>query len=198
MGKTKREVAPPKKIRTINHKAWQVLGFQIPKAFTSTVIDILQERLKMGIIEPCHGPYQNPWYLVKKSTPGKYCLVNVAVELNRVLIRDANLSPSADEFSEDFAFCTILSLIDFFFCYDQAELDKESPDLTAFMTPLGLMRMTTLAQSATNSVAQFVRTVLKILAPHLRDPAKPFLDDVEVKRPKTTYNNEDLAPGIRR
>ncbi len=60
MEKLKREVAPPKKIRTIHHKAWQVPEFQIPKALTSTVIDMLQERLKMEIIEPSHGPYQNP------------------------------------------------------------------------------------------------------------------------------------------
>ncbi len=66
------------------------------------------------------------------------------------------------------------------------------------MTPLSLMRMTTLTQSATNSVAQFVRIVLKILAPHLRDQTKLFLDDVGVKRPKTTYNNKELAPGMRR
>ena len=72
MGKVKREVAPPQKIRTVEHKAWQIPGFQIPRALTSTVIDMLQERLKIGVIEPCHGPYRNPWYLVKKSTPGKY------------------------------------------------------------------------------------------------------------------------------
>lgn len=100
------------------------------------------------------------------------------------------MPPSADEFSEEFAGCAISSLIDFFSGYDQVELDEESRDLTGFMTPLGLMRMTTLAQGATNSVAKFVRIVLKILAPHLRDRAKPFLDDVGVKGPKTTYNNE--------
>lgn len=58
--------------------------------------------------------------------------------------------------------------------------------------------MTTLAQGATNSLAQFVRIVLKILAPHLRDRASQFLDDVGIKGPKTTNNNEKLAPGIRR
>ncbi len=66
------------------------------------------------------------------------------------------------------------------------------------MTSLGLMQMTTLAQGATNSVAQFVKIVLKILAPHLHDRAKLFLDDVGVKESKTIYNNEELAPGIRR
>ena len=72
MKKVKREVATPQKIRTVDYKAWQVPGFQIPKALTPIVIDRLQERLKMGIIEPCHGFYRNPWYLVKKTTPGKY------------------------------------------------------------------------------------------------------------------------------
>ena len=66
------------------------------------------------------------------------------------------------------------------------------------MTPFRLMRMTTLAQDATNLVADFVMIVLKILAPYLCDQAKPFLDDVGVKRRKTMYNNEELAPGIRR
>ncbi len=97
-------------------------------------MDMLQEMLKMGFIEPRHGPYQSPWYLVKKSTQGEYRLVNVAVELNRVTIRDTNLPLSADELSLEFAGCTISSLIDFFSGKDQVELDEESRDLTAFMT----------------------------------------------------------------
>lgn len=74
-----KEETHPKKSRTIDHQAWQIPEFQIPQALTSTVIDMLQERPKMGVIEPCHALYQKPWYMVKKSTPGKYRLVNVAV-----------------------------------------------------------------------------------------------------------------------
>ena len=80
----------------------------------------------MGVIELCYDPYQNLWYLVKKTTPRKYRLVNVAAELNRVTVTDANLPPSADEFSEKFAGCAISSLIDFFSGYDQVDLDEES------------------------------------------------------------------------
>ena len=159
---------------------------------------MLQRKLKIGVLEPCYSPYRNPWYLIKKTTSGKYRLVNLTVELNTVTIRDANLPPSADDLSEEFAGCTISSLIDFFSGYDEVELAKECRDLIVFMTPLGLMRMITLAQGATNSVAQFIRIVLKILVPHLQDRAKSFLDDVGVKGPKTTYNNEKLAPGIQR
>ena len=82
IGKIKKKIAPAQKIWTVEHKAWQVPSCQILKALTSTIIDMLQERLKMGVIEPCHGPYRNLWYLVQKSTLGKYRLVNVAVELN--------------------------------------------------------------------------------------------------------------------
>ncbi len=65
------------------------------------------------------------------------------------------------------------------------------------MTPLSLIQMITLPQGAINSVAQFVQIVLKIIAPHLRDRAKLFLDDVGIKGPKTKYNNKKVAPGIR-
>ncbi len=66
------------------------------------------------------------------------------------------------------------------------------------MTPLDLMRMTILSQGATNSVAQFVKITLKVLSDHLHDRDESFLDDVGIKRPKTMYNNQELAPGIRR
>ena len=197
IGKIKTEVAPAQKIRIIEYQAWQFPGFQISKALSFTVIDMLQERLKMGVIKPCHGLYQNPWYLVKKNTPGKNRLINVVVELNWVTVKNANLLSSADTFFKEFAGCTISFLMDFFSDYDQVDLDKESRDLITFMTFLGLMQITILPQSITKSVALFVRIVLKILAPYVRDWAKLFLDDVGVKRPKTKYNNEEIAPEIR-
>lgn len=198
IGRVNPDVAPPQEIRTVPHQAWQVPGFQIPKALNSVVTHMLKERIQQGIIEPCHGPYRNPWYLVKKKEKGTYRLVNAAMEMNRVTIRDANLPPSADEFSEDFAGCAIASLVDFFSGYDQIELDKKSRDLTGFMTPIGLLRMTTLPQGATNSIAQFVRIVTKILQDHIPDKARPFMDDIGVKGPRTKYDEEEAAPGIRR
>lgn len=41
MGKVKKEVAPLQKIQTIDHQAWQVPKFQIPKTLTSTIIGML-------------------------------------------------------------------------------------------------------------------------------------------------------------
>jgi hypothetical protein len=131
IGKVKPDVAPPQVIKTIEHKAWQVPGFPIPRALTPVVTGMLRERIKNGVLEYCEGPYRNPWFLVKKKS-GKYRLVNAAMEINKHTIRDANLPPSVDEFSEEFAGCHMASLIDFFSGYDQVELDVKSRDLTAF------------------------------------------------------------------
>jgi hypothetical protein len=104
IGKVRPDVAPLQIIKTVEHKAWQVPGFPIPKALLPVVIRMLQERLKNGILEYSDGPYRNPWFLVKKKS-GKYRLINAAIEINKRSIRDANLPPSVDEFSEEFAGC---------------------------------------------------------------------------------------------
>jgi len=127
-----------------------------------------------------------------------YRLINAAVEINRRTIRDANLPPFVDEFSKEFAGCQMASMIDLFSGYDQIELDVRSRDLTGFQTPIGLLRMTTLPQGATNSVAQFVRIVTKILEDLIPKDCLPFLDDIGVKGPLSAYNNEEALPGIRR
>lgn len=43
-----------------------MLEFQIPKASISTIIDIFQERLKIGIIKLCRFYSPNPWYPIEK------------------------------------------------------------------------------------------------------------------------------------
>lgn len=67
------------------------------------------------------------------------------MKLIQVTVKDANLPPSANEFSEEFTGCAISSFINFFLGYDHVELDKESRDLTVFITHLGLMQMATLS-----------------------------------------------------
>ena len=198
VGKIHEDVSPPIVIKTIEHKAWQEPNFPCPRALIPIVVKMLQERLERGVLEKCDGPYRNPWFLVAKKLAGTYRLINAAMKMNSVTLRDANLPPSVDEFSEEFAGCVIASLIDFFSGYDQLTLDKRSRDMTAFHTPLGLLRMTTPPQGATNSVAQFVRVIMTILEELFPKVAMPFIDDVGVKGPYTDYNNELKLPGIRR
>jgi len=198
IGRIRKEVTPPLKIDTVDHEPWQAPGFPVPKALKQVINDMLRDRLRYGILEPCQGPYRNPWFVVEKKNK-QHRLVNSATNINKVTIKDANLPPVPDEFAEEFAGRVIGSYLDWFSGYDQLELDKLCRDLTAIMTDLGLLRQCTLLQGATNSVAQFVRVVLEILRDHIPHIAMPFLDDIGVKGPKSRYNDEEAPelPGVR-
>ena len=79
---------------------------------------MLKERLDKRILEYSERLYKNPWFLVKKKTPGDYRLINSATHLNIVTRRDVNLLPSVDEFTEEFAGYYIISLVDLYSGYD--------------------------------------------------------------------------------
>ena len=54
------------------------------------------------MLEDCNRAYRNPWFLIKKKS-GAYRIVDTAIYINKVTIKDANLPLNIDEFSEDFA-----------------------------------------------------------------------------------------------
>ena len=140
-------------IRTVKHEAWQASNFPVPWALLPKVVGMLHEQKRFGLLEDCDGPYRNSWFLVKKKTAGDYRKVDAATELNKVTKRDANLPPSVDAFSEEFAEMHCTSLVDMFSEYNQIPLDPCSHDLTAIQTPIGLLRRTQLPQGVINSVA---------------------------------------------
>ena len=67
----------------------------------------------------------------------------------------------------------------------------------AFYTPIGLLWMTTLPQGATNSVAQFVQIVTKILKDIIPKDCLLFLNDIRVKGLTLVYSREETLLGIR-
>ncbi|KAK1916453.1 hypothetical protein P3342_004272 [Pyrenophora teres f. teres] len=175
-GRVSREVIPPVVIDTIPHKAWRADQFPVPRKLREVVIEMIQDRINRA----------------------RWSFARASIKINGVTIRDANPPPNPDEFSEEFAGCAIMSLMDFFSGYDQVELHKNSRDITAFSTPLGLVRQCTLPMGTTNSIAEFVRVMTKICRDHIPNRCMPYLDDVCVKGPKTTYDEEEIEPGIRR
>jgi hypothetical protein len=186
------------KIRTMSHEAWQILEFQILKALTRIVAKMMKDRIKDDVLEFCYEFYRNSWFLVKKKKKEKYRLINVVLKMNRVIIRDANLSSAINEFSEKFADCAIVSLVNLFFEYDTLSLIEKCRDMIVFMTSLDLMRMITIFMSAINSMIQFVRMINKIIVDHVFHHELLFVNDIKVKESKITYNNEFIFSEIRR
>jgi hypothetical protein len=118
--------------------------------------------------------------------------------MNRVIIRNANLFSAIDEFSEEFADYAIVSLVNLFSEYDQLSLIKKCRDMIVFMTSFDLIRMTTIFMKTINSVIQFVRIVNKIIVDHVFHHALSFVNDIEMKKSKITYNDEFIVFEIRR
>ena len=78
---------------------------------------MLNDRMKKGVLERYYGLYRNPWFLVKKKDM-KYRLINAAMWLNKVTIRDVILSLTVDEFAERFASMLMVTLVDLHLGYD--------------------------------------------------------------------------------
>ncbi len=64
-----------------------------------------------------------------------------------------------------------------------------------FMTSLRLLQQMTLSQDVINFVAQFVKIIIKILKNFL-EICRSFLDDIEVKKSKTIYDNAKIASEV--
>ena len=75
--------------------------------------------------------------------------------MNGVTLKDANIPPSVDEFAEDFGGVAMILVVNLFSGYDQIPLDIRSRDMTAFQSPIGLVRQMTLTQGWTGTVPVF-------------------------------------------
>jgi hypothetical protein len=198
------EYFSPYIIPTVPHIPWAYRNRPIPPGILDQVIEIIKSRLRTGVYEHCQSAYRSTWFCVPKKN-GKLRIVHDLQPLNGVTIRDAGLPPILDDFVEPFAGRQCYTVFDMLSGFDARKLDPASRDLTAFWTPLGLLRITSLPQGFTNSPAEFQKCMVFILRDEIPDVANIFIDDLPIKGPATQYldekgNPETIPdnPGIRR
>ena len=124
-------------------------------------------------------------------------MINAAININRVTIRNANLFSQINAFVEKFADMQMISLIDFFSKYNQLSFDKRNRNFIAFMIFFELLRMIILFQKTFNFVEQFVRIANYILNTHISKKCQTFVDDVVVKKNRNNYENKKVVFKIR-
>ncbi|KAL3676472.1 hypothetical protein R1sor_026420 [Riccia sorocarpa] len=192
------KVVAPMVIFTVPHVPWDLKPIPVPRALLPKLIALLKEKVRMGILEPSMAPYSSRWFSVLKKS-GALRFIQDLQPANRVTIRNVGTGPVVDEIVDEFAGRAIYSIGDFFSGYDQFQLAVESRDLTTIRTPLGLMRMCTLPQGATNSVAHMQNAMHKVLREFVPDITIPFLDDVPMKGCSSDEKDETVdASGCRR
>ncbi|KAL3681112.1 hypothetical protein R1sor_024068 [Riccia sorocarpa] len=143
------------------------------------VIELLKKKVRMGILEPSMALYSSRWFTVPKKS-GALRFIQDLQPANNVTIRNLGKGPIVDEVADAFAGRAIYSIGDFYSGYDQFQLALESRDLTTIRTPLGLMRMCTLPQGATNSVAHMQNAMHKVLRDFVPEVNIPFVDDIPI------------------
>ncbi|KAL3688964.1 hypothetical protein R1sor_015273 [Riccia sorocarpa] len=192
------KVIAPMVIFTVPHVPWDLKPIPVPRAMLPKLIDLLKEKMRMGILEPSMGPYSSRWFTVPKKN-GSLRFIQDLQPANSVTIRNVGTGPIIDDVVDEFAGRAIYSVGDLYFGYDQFQLAVESRDLTTIRTPLGLMRMCTLPQCATNSVAHMQNAMHKVLREFVPEITIPFLDDIPMKGCATEEKDKTLdATGCRK
>jgi hypothetical protein len=156
-------------------------------------MELLKQKMEMGILEPSSAPYSSWWFTVLKKNR-MLCFIEDLQPVNKVTIRNAGIGLTIDEFAEAFAGRSIYSVGDLYSGYDQFQLAVESRDLTMMWTPLGLVRMCTLPQGGMSSVAHMVNAMNKVLRDCIPDITMPFLDDIPIKGCPVEEKDEMIGP----
>ena len=154
---------------------------RLRRADIPKLMELLKQKVNMGILEPSSAPNLNRWFTVPRNN-GTPRFIQDLQAVNKVTIRNARIGRTIDEFAEAFAGRSVYSVGDLYSGYNQFLLAVESGDITTMRTPLGLVRMCTLPQAETNSVADMVNAMnKKVLRDYIPDITMPFLDDIPFK-----------------
>ena len=116
--RVKSKIIKNQKIRTMSYKIWQVFNFSVSRILKLVIVNMLQKQINVELLKSCFKSYCNSWFLINKKVKNKYQMINVAMNMNEVIIRDVNLLFNVEKFSKEFANMCIAFVIDFFFEYD--------------------------------------------------------------------------------
>ena len=191
-------------IPTVEHEPWTEKNIPLPLAHKDEIIKLLQEKIKAGVYESAYTSYRSKWFTVNKKDGGLR-IVHDLQKLNSITIRDAAVPPLIDEFVEAYAGRSVYTVLDMYWGFHARMLDVESRDMTAFQTPLGAFRLTSLPMGYANAPAEFQACMMFILQDEVPNTAGVFIDDIPIKGPATRYLLPDGTeetipsnPGIRR
>jgi len=148
------------------------------------VIEVLKLKMAAGVYEQSQSSYCSQWFMVLKKS-SKLHIVHDLQPLNGVTIRDAGMLPIVNDFVEGFAGRQCYTVFNLFWEVDARKIHPKSRDLTTFMTPLGLLQITSLPTGFTNSLAEFQKCMVTILQDEIPHTANIFIDNLIIKGPTT-------------
>ena len=111
--------------------------------------------------------------------------------LNTITIQHLGVTPFTEQITKQFASHACGGLLDLYVGYDKHMLVETSHDYTTFQTPYGALHLTKLLMGWTNAVPVFHDDVTHILQLEVPQFTIPYIDDIPVRGPMTTYQNDN-------
>ena len=75
----------PMVIFTVPHVPWNLKPISVPRAHIPKLIELLKEKVRMGILEPSNAPYSKRWFTVSKKN-GSLRFIQDLQPVNKVTI----------------------------------------------------------------------------------------------------------------
>jgi len=185
-GTFRRDYFSDYQIPVTEHEPWVDKNIPLPPGHREEIIRLLKEKIEAGVYEEAQSSYRSRWFCVQKKN-GELRIVHDLQKLNGVTIRDTGVPPILDEFVEAYAGRSVYSVLDMYWGFYARILDPRSRDMTAFQTPLGVLRITSLPMGFTNSPAEFQACMVFILQDEIPEVAGVFIDDIPIKGPASCY-----------
>ena len=120
-------------------------------------------------------------------------LVHSLEPLNAITIQHSGITPFTEQITEQFSGHTCGGILDLYVGYDECTLTPSSCDYTTFQTPYSTFCLTKLPMGWMNVVPIFHDNVTHILQPKVPKYTIPYINDVPICGPMSTYQDDDGA-----
>ena len=181
----------PVKIPIIAHPPWVQQNILIPPGIYDQVCKIIWMKMDTGIYEHSNSLYWSCWLCVAKKEADTIHPVHSLKPLNAVTIQHSGITPFTEQIAEQFAGHACRGMLDLYVRYDKRTLAKTSHDYTTFQMPYGAFHLTKLLMGWTNAVPIFHDDVMHILPLEVPQYTIPYINDVPIHGPTTTYQAPD-------
>lgn len=141
--------------------------------------NITQDLKAKDIIRDSNSPWASPVVLVRKRD-GSWRFCVDWRKLNKVTKKDSSPIPRIDDTLDRLSDARYFTKIDLTSGYYQVELDEESKEKTAFVTPDGHYEFNRLGMGLCNAPATFQRLMYKVLGNLMWKHSMAYLDDIVI------------------
>lgn len=185
------EYFDPVRIPMYAHIPWVHRNIPIPPGILDKTLELLREKIRIGVIEPSNSSYRCRTFCLTKKDGESLRFITDLQSLNAYAIPDSAVPPNIEVLAESCGGRACYTELDFYVAFDQRQLHEDSRDLTTFQTPLGTFRMTVLPMGYTNSLQILHNDLAFVLQDEIPHICNPYADDCPVLGPKTRYQQPD-------